>query len=341
MRLDCVRASQLTERDWRAWDAIRGEAPGLSSPYFTSEFCRAVARCSPDLFVARIGGRHGVVGFFPFHQSRWRTGWPLAKWVSDYHGVVAHDDLLIDALALVKGCGLKTFDFDHLPAVQRSFQRFAHGTSPSHTIDLRQGFAHYAARINDRSSLVRATWRRRRQLAREMGRVRFVYQVDDSAALGTLMKLKSLQYSRTGVRDLFADRWTSEIVETIFRARGPQLSGVLSLLLVDERIAAALLSLRSTRVQHCWFSAYDVQFARWSPGIILLLELAKAASTRGIEIVDLGMGTYSYKTRLATGRVDLLRGRIERPSAVAAWRMARRSVRRLAGCWSARRSGHS
>lgn len=339
MRLDCVLASQLTEGDWRTWDAIRGEAPGLSSPYFASEFCRAVARCSPDLFVARIYGRHGVVGFFPFHRSRWHTGWPLAKWLSDYHGVIAHDDLAIDPVALVKGCGLKTFDFDHLPAVQRSFQRFSYGTSPSHTIDLRQGFVHYAARVNVRSSLVRATWRRRRQLAREMGRVRFVYQVDDSESFRLLMKLKSLQYSRTGVRDLFADRWTTEIVETIFHARGPRLSGVLSVLLVDEQIAALLLSMRSSNVQHCWFSAYDVRFARWSPGIILLLELAKAASTRGIETVDLGMGTYPYKDTLSTGRVDLLRGRIERPSAVAAWRMARRGVRRLAGCWSSRRSG--
>jgi CelD/BcsL family acetyltransferase involved in cellulose biosynthesis len=279
MRFDCVLASQLTEGDWRTWDAIRGQAPGLSSPYFASEFCRAVAGCSPDLFVARIYGRHGVVGFFPFHRSRWHTGWPLAKWLSDYHGVIAHDDLVIDPIALVKGCRLKTFDFDHLPAVQRSFQRFSHGTSPSHTMDLRQGFVHYAAGVNVRSSLVRATWRRRRQLAREMGRVRFV------------------------------------------------------------QIAALLLSMRSLNVQHCWFSAYDVRFARWSPGIILLLELAKAASTHGIETVDLGMGTYPYKTRLATGRVDLLRGRIERPSAVAAWRMARRGVRSLARCWSSRRSG--
>jgi|HubBroStandDraft_6_1064221.scaffolds.fasta_scaffold293846_2 hypothetical protein len=131
MRLDCAPAADLTERDWQTWDAIRNGSPGLSSPYFASEFGRAVARCSPDLFVARISVSREVVGFFP--------------------------------------------------------------------------------------------------------------------------------------------------------------------------------------------------------GIILLLDLAKAASTYGVEIVDLGMGTYPYKTRLATGTVDLLHGRIERPSAVAAWRTARRGVRRLAG----------
>jgi CelD/BcsL family acetyltransferase involved in cellulose biosynthesis len=337
MRFDCVRASRLTEDDWRTWDAIRSEAPGLSSPYFASEFCRVVAGCSADLFVARIGGSHGVAGFFPFHRSRWSTGWPLGKWLSDYHGIIAHDELVIDPIALLKGCGLKTFDFDHLPAVQRSFSRFSDRTSPSHTMDLRAGFVQYAATVNGGSSVVRATWRRMRQLARQMGRIRFVYQDDDPATLKALMRLKSLQYSRTGVRDLFADRWTTEIVETIFRARGPELSGILSVLLVDEEIAAVLLSMRSRNVQHCWFSAYAGKFARWSPGIILLLELAKAASMRGVEVLDLGLGTYSYKTRLATGRVDLLRGRIERPSAVAAWRMARRGVRRLAACWSSRR----
>jgi CelD/BcsL family acetyltransferase involved in cellulose biosynthesis len=174
-----------------------------------------------------------------------------------------------------------------------------------------------------------------------MGSVRFVYQADDGAALRTLMRLKSLQYSRTKVRDLFSDRWTAQVVETVFRARGPELSGVLSVLLVDEEIAALLLSMRSRKVLHCWFSAYDVKFARYSPGIILLLELAKAASTCGVEVVDLGMGTYAYKTSLATGTVDLLQGRIERPSAAAVWRMTRRGVRRLAGWASSRRNSAS
>jgi CelD/BcsL family acetyltransferase involved in cellulose biosynthesis len=341
MRLDCAPAANLTERDWQTWDAIRNDTPGLSSPYFASEFCRAVARCSPDLFVARISVSREVVGFFPFHRSRWSTGWPLAKWLSDYHGLIARDDLAIDLLDLVKGCGLKTFDFDHVPATQRSFLRFSRGSSPSHTIDLRAGFDDYVANVNGRSSILRATWRRRRQLAREMGSVRFVYQTEHPAALSTLMKLKSLQYARTGARDLFADWWTVELLETVLRAQGPRLSGVLSVLLVDEQIAALLLSIRSMNVLHCWFSAYDTKFARCSPGIILLLDLAKAAPTHGVDIVDLGRGTYPYKARLATGTVDLLHGRIERPSAVAAWRTARRGVRRLAGWLSSGRPGYS
>src|SRR5579859_291764 len=111
MRVECVHASRLTEGDWQRCDAIRSEARGLSSPYFAAEFCRAVARCSPDLFIARIGG--DGAGFFPFHRSRWSTGWPLGKGLSGYHGVIARDDLMIDPLALIKGCGLKTFDFNH------------------------------------------------------------------------------------------------------------------------------------------------------------------------------------------------------------------------------------
>ncbi len=341
MRIDCAPAANLTKRDWQTWDAIRSDTPGLSSPYFASEFCRAVARCSPDLFVARMSVSHEVVGFFPFHRSRWSTGWPLAKWLSDYHGLVARDALAIDPIDLVKGCGLKTFDFDHVPATQRPFLRVADGSSPSYRIDLRAGFDDYVAKVNARSSILRATWRRRRQVARDMGNVRFMYQTDHLAALSTLMKWKSLQYSRTGARDPFADWWTIELLETVVRAQGPRFSGVLSALLVDEQIAALVLSMRSNSVLHYWFPAYDVRFARCSPGIILLLDLAKAASMDGVDIVDLGMGVYPYKARLATGTVDLLHGRIERPSAVALWRTARRGIRNLTRWWSSERPGGS
>ena len=338
MRVDCAPAAQLTAGDWQAWDAIRRETPGLSSPYFAPEFCRAVASCSPDLFVARIRGATRVAGFFPFHRSRWRTGWPLARWLSDYQGVIARDDVAIDPTELLRGCGLKTFDFDHLLASQRSFLPFSHGGAPSHTIDLRAGFDRYVATIGGSSSVVKATWRQGRALARAMGPVRFAYQVDDPAAFGALVRLKSLQYSATGVRDLFADRWTRDVVSAVVGQRSPGLSGVLSVLFVGDRMAALVLSMRSGPVLHYWFPAYDARFARYSPGILLLLELAKAASTSGVDTMDLGTGDHAYKSRLATGTVALFRGRIERPSAVVAWRMARRGVVRLSGWVSSRRS---
>jgi CelD/BcsL family acetyltransferase involved in cellulose biosynthesis len=158
------------------------------------------------------------------------------------------------------------------------------------------------------------------------------FHVDDLSVFLTLTRLKALQYRRTGARDLFADPWTLDVLHAVFRTQEPQFSGVLSALFIGDDVAAALFGMRSHSTLHCWFSAYDPRFARHSPGMLLLVELAHRGPGHGIEVIDLGTGPQAYKSRLATGAVNVLRGRIERPSLAFVWRAARRSARRLAGC---------
>ncbi len=294
MHIECAPAVRLVESDWRAWDAIRSRAPALSSPYFSSTFCRIVSECSSDLFVARIGDDRGLAGFFPFHRSRWATGWPLAKGLSGYQGLIARQDASIDVVELLKGCRLSTFDFAQLPATQASFVPFSRGRDASHTMDLRAGFDDYAARVRRSSRIIAATRRREQRLEREVGRVRFEFHVDDFSMFQTLIRLKTSQYRRSGVRDIFMDSWTLDVLRAVFRAQGPQLSGVLSALFVGDHVAALVFSIRSQGVLHCWLAAFDPQFGRHSPGIILLVELARRASTLGIDFVDLGTGAHSY-----------------------------------------------
>jgi CelD/BcsL family acetyltransferase involved in cellulose biosynthesis len=331
MHVECLPATRVVETDWKAWDDIRRSAPALSSPYFSSAFCRVVSESSSDLFVARISDGQRLAGFFPFHRSRWATGWPLAKGLSGYQGVIGRQDFVMDVFSLLKQCKLKTFDFAHLPATQRSFLPFSHGTDASHTMDLRAGFDDYAARIRASSGIIAATFRRKRRLEREVGRVRFELHVDDISVFETFMRLKAVQYRRTGVRDPLADPWTLDILRAVLRSRGRELSGVLSVLFTGDNVAALVFGIRSHSVLHCWFSAYDLRFARYSPGILLLVELAHRAPASGIDVVDLGTGTHAYKARLATGAVEVLWGRIERPSLAAVWRAARRNVGRMAG----------
>jgi CelD/BcsL family acetyltransferase involved in cellulose biosynthesis len=329
MYIECVPATRVVESDWRAWDAIRSQAPALSSPYFSSTFCRIVSESSSDLFVGRISDDRGLAGFFPFHRSRWATGWPLAKGLSGYQGLIARQDASIDAVELLKCCRLRTFDFAQLPATQASFVPFSYGKDASHTMDLRAGFDDYAARIRRSSRIIAATRGREQRLEREVGRVRFEFHLDDFSMFQTLVRLKTSQYRRSGAHDIFMDPWTLDILRAVFRTQSPQLSGVLSALFVGDHVAALLFSIRSHGVLHCWLAAYDPQFGRHSPGIILLVKLARRAATLGIELVDLGTGTHAYKTRLATGGVNVLWGRVERPSFAAVWRAARRNVRRL------------
>jgi CelD/BcsL family acetyltransferase involved in cellulose biosynthesis len=324
MRIACQPAAALGRDDWARWQAIVDQTPALASPYFTAEFCRAVARWSPDLEVATLREGAAVVGYFPFHRGRFGGGRPLAKWLSDCQGVVCGAGVRVDPRALMRACGLAAFEFDHLLAAQSAFAPFAHRADESPILDLAAGFDAYAAAVAPASAVLGRLTGTRRRLERDLGPVTFELQSTDEAALDALFRLKSEQYRRTGRRDVVGDPWARAVLTEIFRARGPSFAGVLSVLRAGTRAIALHLGMRSAKVLHYWFPAYDREYAQYSPGLMLLGELSRAAAAQGITSIDLGKGDAAYKRRFATGSVRLLEGRIERLSPLALWRAGRR-----------------
>jgi CelD/BcsL family acetyltransferase involved in cellulose biosynthesis len=63
-------------------------------------------------------------------------------------------------------------------------------------------------------------------------------------------------------------------------------------------------------VFHSWFLAYDRELAQYSPGMILLLEMARAAESQGIRRIDLGKGPDSYKVSWMSGATTLAVGSV-------------------------------
>jgi CelD/BcsL family acetyltransferase involved in cellulose biosynthesis len=85
-------------------------------------------------------------------------------------------------------------------------------------------------------------------------------------------------------------------------------------------LVAAHFGIRSRRIWHWWFPAYDREFARYSPGLILLVEMMRAAEGLGLERIDLGRGEALYKRRLMTGAATVYSGCVETGPSVAALR---------------------
>jgi len=331
MTIECRAASTLGVDEWDRWQAIVDASPSLASPFFAPAFCRLVARHSPDLEVASIQEGDGRTGYFPFHRGRFDGGRPLAKWLSDYHGVVCRAGAGIDPRDLLRACRLAAFEFDHIPAVQTAFAPFARRVDASPIMDLAGGFTTYANRLALKSDVLARVAAARRRLERDQGAVTVELQSTDEAVLAQLFALKSAQYRRTGRRDIVSDPWARALLTTVFRTRERRFAGMLSVLRAGARVLALHLGMRSEKVLHYWFPAYEREYAQYSPGIILLAELAREAPALGIETIDLGKGEADYKQRFATGRIQLLAGRIERPSLLAIWRTARRLWRRARG----------
>jgi CelD/BcsL family acetyltransferase involved in cellulose biosynthesis len=91
-----------------------------------------------------------------------------------------------------------------------------------------------------------------------------------------------------------------------------------------DDVVAAHLGLRSAATLAWWFPVYDTRFHRYSPGLILCLEILRAMPSQGLRTLDLGKGDEPYKQRLANAEIPLLTGGISRDPVSARLGAARR-----------------
>jgi CelD/BcsL family acetyltransferase involved in cellulose biosynthesis len=87
--------------------------------------------------------------------------------------------------------------------------------------------------------------------------------------------------------------------------------------------------MRSRTIWHYWFPAYAPQFAKYSPGLLLLLKMCQHAPQIGLRTIDLGTGMTLYKRRLMNASVPVAEGSVERPSWLSLVRGMRRKAKRL------------
>jgi CelD/BcsL family acetyltransferase involved in cellulose biosynthesis len=104
---------------------------------------------------------------------------------------------------------------------------------------------------------------------------------------------------------------------------------MLSLLYAGKQLVAGHLGMRSRTVWHYWFPAYDRQFAKFSPGLILLLKMAQEAEELGLRCIDLGTGLTLYKRRLMNAAVSVAEGSVERSSCLLLSRSLKRNLKAL------------
>lgn len=330
-----MRPGELDADHIERWRELRALSGAPANPFMEPEFTRAVGRVRPGARVAVVeGAGEAVVGFFPYEEGPLGQGRAIGFGVSDCQGPVLSPEHGLTAVQLLRGCSLTSWEFDNLEAGQTLFTPDATEEFDSPVIDIGQGYAAYETTLRAGSpKFFRTTTAKERRLARQAGEVRFVFDERDPAALRTLMEWKSAQYRRTGRRDRFAKEWISALVRQLAAdhtpERTPGCSGVLSVLYVADRPVAAHFGLRSGTVLSCWFPAYDTDFAKYSPGLILHLRMAEAAAGAGIGLLDLGRGAAEYKDALKTGNLRVHEGASVRPGPRAAlYRLGREPSRR-------------
>ena len=287
------------------WEEIRRGDPALASPFFAFDFAAAVAAVRRDVRVGVLRGRGGgpIVGFFPFQVSRVGAGRPVGGKLSDYHGVIVEPGVSWDVRALLKGCGLRSLRFNHLIGSQRQFRPHFASVAASPVVDLDDPAKPPPGSPSQAD-------RKRRRLERRAP-LRLELRSASAGALRTLLEWKSSQYARTGAFDAVARPWVAELLERLRQTRTEFFEGMLCCLWCGDELVAAHFGLRSGRVLHWWFPAYDAAFARDSPGLVQIRMLLDAAPAEGIGVLDFGKGDEDYKTAFANGAIEVGIGAVE------------------------------
>jgi CelD/BcsL family acetyltransferase involved in cellulose biosynthesis len=319
MKAEIIRVSELSRDLKNSWSRIQSSEQNLASPFFCPEFTAAVAAVIDDVRVAVLQA-NAETGFFPFELAAPKMARAVGNRLSDYHGVIASPNLAWTAAELLSSCGLQSYQFKNLIASQNQFRKFHQRLAFSAVIQLERGFDAYAARIRARGSkLLKKVAACRRRIERDIGPLRLEPHSSMPQSLAWLETRKSAQYLRTGLPDKFQVPCTRNLLANLHQTHTPQFAGMLSLLWAGDRIIAAHFGLRSPRVLHYWFPAYECAFRQYSPGLVLLMELVRHANSLGIEAIDLGRADAEYKLRVMTGGVALAEGIVETSAATAQW----------------------
>lgn len=313
MHVSVVTPDVLEAAQIKRWRSIQRNNPELKSPYFCLEFLLLVALVRDDIYVGVISENDQIVGFFPFQKNSMFSAGPIGGPLSDYHGLIVENGCDIDAEDMLRQCGLRAWNFNHLIASQSTLQRYHEIRDVSYLIDLSAGLDNYfESQRAGGSKLVSTTLRKRRKLEREVGPVRFLYHSADENVLSKMFEWKSKQYRKSEHMDAFSFEWTKQLLKNILSTQSEGFSGVLSALYVGDILIAVHMGMRSEEVWHWWFPAYDTEFEKYSPGSILLLEMIQHAPKAKVNVIDLGKGRSRYKDQFHNCTVELAEGSISR-----------------------------
>jgi CelD/BcsL family acetyltransferase involved in cellulose biosynthesis len=330
MRATVVRPGDLGPSEAARWAAFQRTPPVTLSPFLSLTFAQAVGRHRPGARVAVVEDGGQIEAFLPFElatsgMATRGMALPIGFPMSQLQGFVG-SGAPIDAKAVARQAGLRGWRFKHAPADQEALRphRYAGSDSQCLLVDLSAGYEVYHKGLS--KSLTSEVARRRRALERRFGTVSLEWHsAQPAAALTKLIEWKSGMYGPS--RELFADPAAVRIIEELSTSASDDCAGVLSVLSAGSTPIAAALWLAEPHALAGWFTTYDPEFRRSSPGTMLLLAAAEEAVSRGITLFDFGGWPDDHKRRVANGAYPVMGGAVW---ALRTEKTARRVYRRLA-----------
>lgn len=339
VRMDIIDARCVSEADYAQWAEILDAQSVLESPFFSPQFVQTLAHSVPNGFVAKQINNDRTEAFFAF-QVRGQALQPFGAPICDYHQVAIREGAEFHWPVLFEALERFTIKLDQfngsVRATTKDLERRSGSHRPKYTlknltlslpalfnarvvsdnsnsigryaVDLRRGFKVWDdwVRAQDHRYF-KDIDRCERKIARDRPDIVFQKGPVTPDVLHWILAQKRDQYQRSGLHDVFHCGWTASALEALSQADETADRNAICLecgqLRAGPEIIAAEIYLRGKQTAHFWFPAFDPNYRRFSPGIVLSYGLIRALSQEGITLIDYGTDAEGYKNRF-TAQVD-------------------------------------
>jgi CelD/BcsL family acetyltransferase involved in cellulose biosynthesis len=325
MRVTVMKPGDLGPAEAARWAELQRTPPVTLSPFLSLTFAQTVGRHRPGARVAVVEDGGQIEAFLPFDLTARGMALPIGYPMNNLQGFVC-SAAPVDAKAVLRQAGLRGWRFKHAPADHEPLRphRYTGSDSQCLLVDLSAGYDVYHKGLS--KSLTAEIARRRRALERRFDAVSLEWHsAEPAAALNKLIEWKSKMYGPS--RELFADPAATRIVEELSTSASDDCAGVLSVLSAGPDPIAVALWLAEPHGLAGWFTSYNAEFRKSSPGLMILLAVAEEAASRGITLFDFGGWPDDHKRRIANGSYPVVGGAVW---ARRSEEMARRAYRRFA-----------
>jgi CelD/BcsL family acetyltransferase involved in cellulose biosynthesis len=297
-----IEPAALPVADRSIWIALLTKE-GWRSPLLHPDFALMMAQCRSDTRIIIGVDRAGKHAFLPVQLRPGSVCRPIGAAYSDLHDLVAEDGCTLSAGELLQGVGLKSYRFFAFLSEYGSRD----GEASHYDARLHDGAAFEQLRAKNAKSF-KKFGRLARKLEREVGEVELRVDDRDSMRFDQLMQWKQTQFARTGRHNVLAPEWAARMMRLSYADRSAQIAGRLITLVVDGQLLAAEFGLFGDGIYHPWIAAYNDDYSRYSPGILLMYHLFENMPNNGIWRYDLGRSGPGYKSAFSNVTFPTYRG---------------------------------
>jgi CelD/BcsL family acetyltransferase involved in cellulose biosynthesis len=301
-----VPPERLAEADWQNWSSLQQANSAYEVPSFRPEYVKLLAAIRPYQRVAILASRGRHVGYMPFVLDNKGHAFPVGQWLMSFQGLVCDSRFAVDSSMLLRATSVRQFRFDRMVLGQGGIAARPLSVVPSPIIDLARGYADYAQDLKSRGSgLVKRLEQKRRHAAKAWKSVELADEALIPDSLDLLLAWRRERNREILAADFLSVPWVPAALTRICDARQPLFRGRLFVLRLGNHPAATLLAIQSGKVLECVVTAFNRQYAHFSPGLLLFHLLAREAHEYGIERIHLTRGTEHFKERFENRQVEV------------------------------------